>query len=155
MTEEATEIPPETLKYLDRGYTLLEENNMINIKKKLHAPELKLDRDTNSKRTLISNFVDICTQFNRDPKKSAQFFGDELSAQWTFKKNNQGYDVYVLYMACSQKNRSAIMDTYRRFIEKYIRCNQCHHSCTEIIKIKGAKCDYLQCNACNSRNPIN
>lgn len=124
---------------LDRIYG----NLSIDTNKKLNLERPKTSVE--NKRTLISNFLILVNNLNRDSNDLMTFFKQELSTDDITLSASGVLSIKGMY---KQSNIETIMKNY---IGKYVMCPVCKSFNTEIIKEN--KIRYIQC-ACKSKTSI-
>lgn len=110
-----------------------------------------------NRKTMITNYIDVCKSLNRDSEHIRKFFEDELRPEMSVS----GESGSVMTVSISGDGILIIGGTYppqiimtiiTKFIKKFVHCSTCESTNTSIVKEH--KVTYLQCNFCKSKKPI-
>ncbi len=125
---------------LDRLYKTLPEKTLH--KERFEMPVAKSFSQGN--RTIVTNFVKIMKQINRDEKHALKYITKQTG---TFA--NIDSERLILKGNFSHEE---IQNLIRNYIEKFVLCHECKRPDTKIIEQKGVK--MLKCEACGAISAV-
>jgi translation initiation factor 2 subunit 2 len=99
------------------------------------------------RRTLVSNFMPLCKELNRDPNHMMAYILSELSVAG----NLDGTERLVLRGRFSP---SALGSVARKYVSEYVICHACKKIDTIIIKDKRNRLHVLHCDTCHATRTI-
>lgn len=106
------------------------------------VPEAETQKDGN--KTVIRNFQEIATVFNREPKHLSKFLLGELGTA--------GHVEGKTLVLNGTFRRGTINDKLEAYAETYVMCPECGRPDTNMMKEKGV--ELLKCEACGARTPL-
>ena len=95
-------------------------------------------------KTIIDNFLQICSYIRRDCDHVAKFLSKELA---TFSKIENERLILNRKMSSAQIN-----DKLRLYVNRYVICAECKKPDTELIKENGFK--FIHCLACGAKHSL-
>lgn len=98
------------------------------------------------KQTHITNFKEIATAINRDPKMIARYLSKELGSPYFLTEDERKL---ILTRKLDPKQ---VENRIGRFIRTYVICPHCNRPDTTIVKVK--KAWILRCQACGAETPV-
>jgi translation initiation factor 2 subunit 2 len=125
---------------LNRGKAELPET--MQTKARFEVPAAKMHLE--GKKTVITNFDDICDRLNRDPDVVSKYLLREIG---TAGSRTDGRMTLTGIFSPAQ-----IDAAIHQFVEAYVMCKVCHLPDTKLVKEKRAMT--LICEACGARYPI-
>ncbi|WP_424359431.1 translation initiation factor IF-2 subunit beta [Methanocella sp. MCL-LM] len=125
---------------LNRGKAELPES--VESKARFEVPAARVHLE--GKKTVITNFDDICDRLNRDPDTVAKYLLREIG---TAGARTDGRITLTGIFSPAQ-----IDSAIRQFVEAYVMCKVCHLPDTKLIKEKRATT--IVCEACGARYPV-
>uniref|UniRef100_A0A6A7G5V8 Eukaryotic translation initiation factor 2 subunit 2 n=1 Tax=Hirondellea gigas TaxID=1518452 RepID=A0A6A7G5V8_9CRUS len=132
---------------LDRIFTLLKENNP-NLQNrrayKMVPPQLGF---IGSKKTMWSNFEEMCKLMRRTVDHAMSFFMVELGTQGSLDKNNR-----MVIKGRFKVNQ--IQTILKKYIGEYVRCSMCHTPETTLQRDQVTRLYFLECENCGSHRSV-
>ena len=129
---------------IDRLFSQMKQDNsegFSNTKdSKIHLPKLIIGK-IGGKRTILSNFMDICSLINRDSNHVKEYIFAEFSTTGNFDGNGQ----LVIIGRFQEKQFKTVISHY---ITQYVICKTCKGSDTVVQKQN--KLFFLSCKKCLS-----
>lgn len=133
---------------LTRLFNTLRENNPNLIERKnpfiLKAPQVSA---LSHKRTVWSNFKEICLQLKRPPEHISDFFTTELIIDASLVKDTLIFQKRVSY--------KQVRDLLTKYIIEYVSCGLCKTLDTCLNKDSSTRSYMLVCNDCHSTRIVN
>lgn len=99
-------------------------------------------------KTIYSNFVETCRDFNREPRHILQFFSAEFGCSFGTINNNN--ELILDKKINHEKFRKALL----QYINIYVRCRSCKTPPfeTRLLKDKKGRLYYIYCDRCESKH---
>lgn len=95
-------------------------------------------------KTIITNFLQICSVIRRDPTHVAKFLSRELAALSTIEGER---------LVLNRKINSAIInEKVQAYVNEFVMCPQCKKPDTELVKDKGFL--FIHCLACGAKHSV-
>lgn len=113
-------------------------------KTRLQAPHVLRE---GTKKTVVTNFANLCKELNRDVSHTMSFMLSELSANGSIDGTNR-------LILRGRFDPKAIESVARKYIYEYVMCHGCKCLDTIIVKDKSTRLTYIQCNLCHSSASI-
>ena len=132
--------------YLDLFYQELDEmNRQKKMKKKMSLLNPSLDYADNRRKTRISNIIEICKNFNRDPEMFIDFIKKEINQENCYITED---NKLIISQYLTNDSFKKLMVNY---CKRFITCKTCKNTDTYIIRDNTMKKNVLICNFCNHR----
>lgn len=100
------------------------------------------------KKSVWTNFIDICNILKRNPYHFSQYITSELGSESNMNQNNQlvikGYFL-----------SKSIENIIRRYISEYVSCSMCRSLDTFMERDKIIRLDFLHCYTCRASRSLN
>lgn len=125
---------------LDKGMDEVPED--VGTSERFEIPEVKTRKE--SSKTILENFQEFVTKFNREEKHLSKFIQEELGTAGHIENGE-----LVLNGEFRRGNIAGRIDNYA---EEFLYCEECGSPDTEMTKEKGV--EMLKCQACGARNPL-
>eukprot|EP01083_Nonionella_stella_P150327 478760_1 len=132
---------------LSRIYALLfEKNPNLQSRRtyKMVPPQLGF---VGSKKTLWSNFREVCDLMHRSQDHVMSYFMIELGTQGSLDKNNR-----MLIKGRFRGNH--VQNVLKKYISEYVRCMMCHTPETILERDQITRLYFLRCNNCGSNRSV-
>lgn len=100
-----------------------------------------------AKKTYWINFDSIAEQINREPQHILDFFVAEMSTTGHFGGDGN------LILNNNFKNKH-IMHVYRTYLNMYVKCENCGHINSKMVKDQNTRLTYLDCNDCHATRTV-
>jgi translation initiation factor 2 subunit 2 len=145
---QATDTPYTYEFLLNRVQEKLKIDNphLTGIPTKTKLQPLDVHRD-GVRRTLVTNFIPLCKELNRDPNHMMAYILSELSVAG----NLDGTQRLVLKGRFSP---SALGSVARKYVTEYVICHACKKINTIILKDKTNRLHVLHCDVCQATRTI-
>ena len=127
-------------KLLEKARKQLPES--LTRKERFEIPKVKGQIQGN--RTIISNFYQIASTLNRDPKEIVKFLLKELASPGELGKN--------ALIIGSKVNSAKINEKIKLYADHFIFCPECSKPDTKIEKHENLT--YIKCLACGTRRAV-
>jgi translation initiation factor 2 subunit 2 len=129
------------------GYEKLLNNAFSKIKKvetaeRFEIPEVKSMVEGN--KTLVFNFLQICSALRRDCDHLSKFLSKELATQVIVEKERTIFN--------RKLSPGQINEKIAAYVNEFILCPQCKKPDTELLKEKGFV--FLHCLACGAKHSV-
>ncbi len=95
-------------------------------------------------KTMVSNFLQICSYFRRKPEHVLKFLLKELATPGDVRND--------LLMLGTKVPSSRINEKIQKYADEYVLCSDCGKPDTNIEKEKDVT--ILKCTACGSKHPV-
>lgn len=125
---------------LDKGMDEVPED--VGTSERFEIPEVKTRKE--SSKTILENFQEFVSKFNREEKHLSKFIQEELGTAGHIENGE-----LVLNGEFRRGNIAGRIDNYA---EEFLYCDECGSPDTEMTKEKGV--EMLKCQACGARNPL-
>ncbi|MFB6244819.1 MAG: translation initiation factor IF-2 subunit beta [Candidatus Nanohaloarchaea archaeon] len=109
---------------------------------RFEVPEVKTRKD--GSKTIVENFQEFVTTFNRDEKHLSKFVQDELGTAGHIENGE--------LVLNGEFRRGNIAGRIENYTEEFLYCPECRSPDTKMTSEKGV--ELLKCQACGARNPI-
>ena len=126
-------------KLLEQAYKKIKP---IEAKERFEVPEAESIIEGN--KTIVSNFLQICSYLRRSPEHLEKFLQKELAAP---SKKEGSRLIFVKKIP-----KSKLDERIKLYIEKYVICKECKKPDTEIMK-QGIY-TFIHCLACGAKHSI-
>ena len=114
------------------------------VKKKERFEIPKVQGRIEGNKTLIVNFIQIASEFHREPKQILKYLQRELATPG----NIDGQRIIL-----GRKLKSEIINQkIRKYAEEFVLCKDCKRPDTQIIKED--RISMIKCTACGSKYPL-
>ena len=104
-----------------------------------------LDYADNRRKTRISNIIEICKNFNRDPEMFIDFIKKEINQENCYITED---NKLIISQYLTNDSFKKLMVNY---CKRFITCKTCKNTDTYIIRDNTMKKNVLICNFCNHR----
>jgi translation initiation factor 2 subunit 2 len=133
---------------LDRLYNKLYSNNpeLTQKKDRVSLKPLEVSKE-GTKKTVFTNFSNLCKDLNRDKDHLMLFITSELCANASIDGNER-------LIIRGKYSPSHIEKIVRNYITQYVLCQGCKSMDTFIDKDKATRLTFLRCNVCQSSMSI-
>lgn len=129
---------------IQRAFSYLNTNNpeltQRPAKTSLQAPQVARE---GTRKTVVTNFTNLCKELNRDVDHVMSFMLTELSIDGSIDGTNR-------LILRGKFTPSAIESVARKYIYEYVMCKGCKGLDTYIEKDKNTRLLFLKCNLCQS-----
>jgi translation initiation factor 2 subunit 2 len=133
-----------TLTYLLDRIDQKKEEQGLNKKQKLILPKPVVNRE--GRKSVLSNYNEICKTLNRTTAEVKEYICEELSTVGTILGENE----LSIKGNFRDKNLKKVLGKY---VMSYVLCKQCGSMKTSIIKQNRIK--FIKCSTCHSMLAIN
>jgi translation initiation factor 2 subunit 2 len=132
---------------LDRIFSLLRERNPNLAERKRHVmPPPALAR-IGTRKTMWSNFDQICKTMHRNPDHVMTFVLAELGTEGSIDGNLR----LVIKGKFVQRQIESLL---KKYIVEYVTCHMCRNPDTTLTRDPITRLYFLQCESCNSRRSV-
>jgi translation initiation factor 2 subunit 2 len=121
---------------------LYKEVKQVKTTERFEVPEVKGHLTGN--KTIITNFLQICSIIRRKPEHLAKFISRELAAQVSIESER-----LVLNRKLSSK---MINEKLKAYVNEFVICPECKKPDTELVK--EGKFMFLHCLACGAKHSV-
>ncbi|MCD1293683.1 translation initiation factor IF-2 subunit beta [Methanocella sp. CWC-04] len=111
-------------------------------KKRFEIPAVK--KHTEGKKTIITNFNDICSTINRDPDAVAKYLLRDIGTA--------GVRADGRLILNGSFTNDELNGTIKKYVDNYVICKVCNLPDTNIIKVD--RIDMIKCDACGASYQI-
>jgi translation initiation factor 2 subunit 2 len=95
-------------------------------------------------KTIITNFLHICSALRRDPAHVAKFLSREVAALSTIEGER---------LVLNRKINSAVInEKIQAYADEFVTCPQCRKPDTELVKEKAFL--FIRCLACGAKHSV-
>ncbi|MEM4703274.1 MAG: translation initiation factor IF-2 subunit beta [Candidatus Pacearchaeota archaeon] len=95
-------------------------------------------------KTLVFNFLNICSVLRRDCQHLSKFLSKELATQIIVEKERTIFN--------RKLNAQQINEKIQEYVKEFVICHECKKPDTELIKEKGFL--FLHCLACGAKHSV-
>ena len=121
---------------------LYKKVKVVKITKRFEIPEVRSHITGN--KTIITNFLQICSTLRRKPEHLAKFMSRELAVQVSIKSER-----LVLNRKLSS---NMINEKLKSYVKEFVICPECGKPDTELIK--EGKFMFIHCLACGAKHAV-
>ena len=125
---------------------LREKHPSLTSNKKLIVPPPQLV-PISSKKTMISNFIDIIRIINRSIEHVQSYFISELNTNCNIDSMNR----LIIKGKYVQKHIESI---FKKYMTEYVHCDSCNKYNTSLIKDQITRLYFIKCNLCTSTKSV-
>ncbi|MEM1535658.1 MAG: translation initiation factor IF-2 subunit beta [Candidatus Pacearchaeota archaeon] len=124
---------------LDEAYSKIKK---IEYSERFEVPEV--DSMIEGNKTIVFNFLQICSTLRRAPEHLSKFLSKELATQIIIEKERA---IFNRKLTAEQINKKILAYT-----NEFVICPECKKPDTELIKEKGFM--FLHCLACGAKHSV-
>lgn len=132
---------------LERVFALLHEKNPnLSVRKRHVMPPPQLVR-VGTRKTMWSNFNQICQLMHRQPEHVQQFFLAEMGTDGSIDGN-------VRLVIKGRFQPKQVESLLKKYIVEYVSCHMCRNPETTLTRDPVTRLYFLQCESCGSRRSV-
>lgn len=132
---------------LERVFSLLHEKNpALSTRKRYSMPPPQLVR-VGTRKTMWTNFAQICALMHRQPEHVMSFLLAELGTDGSIDGNQR----LVIKGRYQPKQAESLL---KKYIVEYVTCNMCRNPETSLTRDSVTRLFFLQCESCGSRRSV-
>jgi len=132
---------------LERVFSLLHEKNpALSTRKRYSMPPPQLVR-VGTRKTMWTNFAQICSLMHRQPEHVMSFLLAELGTDGSIDGNQR----LVIKGRYQPKQAESLL---KKYIVEYVTCHMCRNPETSLTRDSVTRLYFLQCESCGSRRSV-
>jgi len=132
---------------LERVFSLLHEKNpALSTRKRYSMPPPQLVR-VGTRKTMWTNFAQICALMHRQPEHVMSFLLAELGTDGSIDGNQR----LVIKGRYQPKQAESLL---KKYIVEYVTCHGCRNPETSLTRDSVTRLYFLQCESCGSRRSV-
>lgn len=138
---------------IDSSYdTMLEQlYDSLDSKKNKKLVLQNIEINTTRVKTTWSNVTTIMKSVKRDTNIFIEYLKKELNVEVTWKSNNRSEGITIFMKACRKEQLVSLL---KKFITKYVICNNCKSYRTKLKKDKKTRLFNLKCYNCKTEYTV-
>ena len=132
---------------LERVFSLLHEKNpALSTRKRYSMPPPQLVR-VGTRKTMWTNFAQICSLMHRQPEHVMSFLLAELGTDGSIDGNQR----LVIKGRYQPKQAESLL---KKYIVEFVTCHMCKNPETSLTRDSVTRLYFLQCESCGSRRSV-